>query len=30
MVDSDLARLDPDRAHTPAQDWPASQSPALL
>ena len=30
MVDADLARLDPERAHAPAQDWPASQSPALL
>ena len=30
MVDADLARLDRERAHTPAQDWPASQSPVLL
>jgi len=28
--DADLARLDRERAHTPAEDWPASQSPVLL
>jgi GDPmannose 4,6-dehydratase len=30
MVDADLARLDQDGAHTPVQDWPASQAPMVL